>query len=446
MKSVFFWFCGSAVVAGALCGLSGCGGGGGGGGGIGAASGLGVAPAPVAAPVRIETTGPNAVTRWSEVAIDTINLPASATGTAAEQRPVDSVDLATVHLAIYNALSQITGRYQPYGESVASTPQDASQEAAIAQAARDVLLALYPSRATSYAAAFDSAVTAIPEGASKSSGLAIGAEAARRILVVRANDGRSVVLAPYVPGTTPGRFRGINPVNRFFSSIRPFSLERAAQFRTPEPPALQSDVYAADLNETRARGGATSSVRTAAQLEAARFHTEPPPRFWPRNLRRLAMTSGELVDQARLLAMLFTVQADATIACFESKYAYDYWRPLSAIPLADQDGNAATDPDPTWVPVLATPNHPEYPAAHACTASAVAETMRAYFGTAQIEFSFDSAVTGSTHRFTSLGGFVEEIRGARIDGGMHFRNSLIRGEEQGAAVARWVLARNFQAR
>ncbi|MDM0014986.1 vanadium-dependent haloperoxidase [Variovorax sp. J22P168] len=424
--------------------VSGCGGGGGGNG----FSGAGFAPvATTPAPVKIQVTGPNPVSQWNEVAIDTINQPAATTGTAAEQRPSDAVDLAAVHLAIYNALAAITGKYQLYGITVpVEVGADASQPAAVAAAARGVLNGLFPNRSGQYQDAYVRALASIEEGSAKSQGVEVGNVMARAILTLRADDGRSVVLAPYVPGTAPGRFRGVNPVNRFGPYIKPYALESASQFRTPPPPALDSEPYAADFNETRLLGGAVGSTRTSEQLEIARFHTEPPNRFWPRNLRRFAMTDGALVDQARLMAMLFAIEADAGIACFESKYHYETWRPQSAIPLADTDGNPATVPDTAWKPIVPTPNHPEYPAAHACVSAAVAETLKTYYRTEQVEFSFDSTVTGTTHAFASTKALVDEVRGARIYGGMHFRNSLVRGEELGINVAQWTLARNFQAR
>ncbi|MDM0116638.1 vanadium-dependent haloperoxidase [Variovorax sp. J22R133] len=396
--------------------------------------------------VVIVEHGPNAVSTWSEIAINTINVPASATGTAAEQRPIDSVDLASVHLAIYDALMVISGSYKPFYAASASSARvgESSQPAAVAAAALGVLKGLYPARSSQYQGAYDTYIAAIAEDDAKARGLATGAEVAAVVLAARADDGRSVVLTPYVPGTAPGRFRGQNPVNRFLPAMKPFTLTSVSQFRPPAPPALDSAAYATDLDETRALGGTVSSVRTAAQLEIGQFHTEPPFRFWPRNLRRFATTDRSLADHARLMAMLFVAQADATMACFEAKYVYEFWRPTSAITLAETDGNPLTTADPAWTPVVPTPNHPEYPAAHACASASVAAMLRAFYGTDAIKFKFDSTVTGSTHHFTTTQAFVEEVRGARIYGGMHFRNSLVRGEELGEKVAQWVNGRHFQ--
>jgi hypothetical protein len=401
---------------------------------------------PTVAPVQVTPSGPNAVTQWNQVASNTINVPALASGSAAEQRPVDSVDLAVVHLAIYNALAAITGRYQPYGNLTQLVSGDVSEQAAVGAAAYGVLKVMFPNRSAQYQSAYDSFLAAMPDDAAKAGGVAAGAAAAAAMLALRGDDGRSVVLAPYVAGTTPGAFRGTNPANRHVPFIKPFALTGASQFRLPPPPALDSEAYARDFNETRLLGGAIGSTRTAAQLELARFHTEPPPAYWQRNLRRFGMNDGSLVDQARLLAMLFMVQADAAIACFESKYHYEFWRPQSAIPLADTNRNPATVPDAAWTPVVPTPNHPEYPAAHGCITGAIAETLKTYYRTDQVEFTLDSTVTGTTHTFATTQAVVDEVVNARVYGGMHFRNSTLRGAELGTSVAQWALQRNFQPR
>ena len=398
------------------------------------------------APVKVTVTGPNAVTQWNEVASNTINVPAAAAGSAAEQRPTDSVDLAVVHLAIYNALVAITGRYQPYAGLTQVVSGDASQQAAVGAAAYGVLKGMFPNRSAQYQAAYDSFLASIPDDAAKAAGVAVGATAASAMLALRGDDGRSVVLAPYVPGTTPGRFRGTNPVNRYAPSIKPFALTSASQFRAPPPPALDSDIYTADFNETRLLGAAVGSARTDAQLETARFYTEAPPPYWQRNLRRFAMNDGSLVDQARLMAMLFMVEADAGIACFDSKYHYEFWRPRKRHPAGRHGRQPATTPDAAWKPVVTTPNHPEYPAAHACVTAAVAEALKTYYRTDQVEFTLDSTVTGTTRSFTTTQAMVDDVSNARVYGGMHFRNSTVRGAELGTSVAQWALQRNFQAR
>lgn len=400
-----------------------------------------------AAPVTITVSGPNAVSQWNEIAATTVipSTPA-ATGTPEERVPFYTVDMATVQIAVYDAVMAIVGTYKPYAYAPQTLSADASQEAAVATAAYRVLLALYPTRSASYQSAYDGYIAAIAAGAAKDRGIAIGTESAAAIVAARTNDGRLTPLAAYVPGTGPGQFRGVNPINRIAPYIKPFSLTSNSQFRAPGPPALTSATYTADLNETMSLGSATSTTRTAAQTEIARFYTEPPPAYWSRNLRRFAMTDHSMAEQARLLALLHVVQSDAGNACFESKYNFQFWRPTSAITLADTDGNPATTVDPTWTPVVPTPNHPEYPAAHACLTAATAATLKGYYGTPNVTFDLDSTATSTTHHFTTTQGMVDEVQLGRIAGGMHFRTSTIDGAALGTSVAEWVLAHHFQAR
>ncbi|HSC64015.1 MAG TPA: vanadium-dependent haloperoxidase [Caldimonas sp.] len=400
---------------------------------------------PAVEPVTITVAGPNAVSQWNETATTTINQPAQATGTPEERLPNTAVDLATMHVAIYDAIVAITGTHRPYAITPTANATGASQEAAVAAAAYGVLFGLFPSRTAQYQAAYDAAVAAIPAGTAKTQGLAVGAEVAAGILALRANDGRSVALAPFVPGTSAGEFRGVNPVGRANAFIKPFSLTTIAQFRAPGPPALTSAAYAADVNETKALGAATSTTRTADQTELARFNTESPATLNPRTMRTFAMTNRSIADQARLMAIVWVTQADAGNACFESKYHYLAWRPSSAITL-DGDNNAATVVDATWTPVVGTPNHPEYPAAHSCITASMAEVLSRYYGTVQVSFDINSLVTGTTRRYRSTSAWVDEVQVARIAGGMHFRFSTVDGAALGRNVADWVLTHYFQAR
>jgi hypothetical protein len=185
-----------------------------------------------------------------------------------------------------------------------------------------------------------------------------------------------------------------------------------------------------DLNETKTRGGEGMSV-SVREDEGARFHTEPPPRFWTRNLNRFARSQATLADNARLMALLWVTQVDALSACFDAKYRHYRWRPMSAITLTET----------AWKPRLPTPNHPEYPAAHGCATTAVAENLAQFFGTRQVAFAFDSMVTNTTHEWATVDGLVEECRDARILGGMHFRSSMAAGEKIDTQLAKWVAAR-----
>lgn len=398
------------------------------------------------APVTIAATRPGVVSLWNEVASTTVQQPPSATGTPEEQRPIPATDLATVHLAMYDAVMAIEGSHRPYAVRPASPVAGASPEAAAGAAAYGVLRGLFPSRGAFYEAAWARFVASLPDDAGRRLGLAVGAEVAAGMLAARANDGRSVALPPYVPGSAAGQFRGTTPVNRFAPFVKPFVVRSHAQFRAPPPPALTGAAYAADLDETRTLGSATSTTRTAEQTEVARFNTEPPPVFWARNLRQFAMTERSLADHVRLTAMLWAAQSDATNSCFESKYHYNTWRPSSAITLAASDGNDATTADPAWTPVVPTPNHPEYPAAHSCVAAAMAAVLRTFHRTDAVRFAFDSTVTGTRRSFETAQALVDELALARIAGGMHFRFATVAGSRLGEQVGTWVATQAFARR
>jgi hypothetical protein len=400
----------------------------------------------VAQSVTITANHPNVVSFWSDVANRTILAQIPTATTPEEQRSSFVHDPATVHLAIYDAIVAIEGRYRPFAVRPTAPAAGASTDAAVSAAAHGVLLALFPNRGAVYQPAYDQRMAAIPDGPAKTMGVALGTEVAAGIVRLRANDGRSVALQPYVSGTEPRQFRAANPnpIFRHFPAITPFAVNSLEQFRSPPPPALNSPAYAAAFNEVRALGGATSTTRTAAQLETARFHTEPPLSFVTRNFGRLAASTPDVADAARLMAMVTVSFADAIGTCFETKYHYATWRPQTAIPMADDDGNDATQADAAWTPVLPTPNHPEYPAAHSCTSGALGQALRHVYGTPNVTFSMDSRVTGTTRSYVGTDAFNQENRVARIAGGMHFSFAAVAGEEIGQRVADWVAARHFQ--
>ena len=398
--------------------------------------------------VRVSSTQPNVVSYWNEVANRTVNAASTTNTTIEEQQPSYHVDLATVHVAIYDAVSAIDRRYKPFAVTTTAPSAGASLDAAASAAAYGVLRALFPNRGAQYQAAYDSRIVAMPADDARTKGLALGSEVAAAVVALRASDGRDHVFAPYVSGTTTGRFRSANttPFNRHVPFIRPFSLTRIDQYRPPAPPPPDSAAYTVAFNLTKAVGASVSAARSAEQFEIARFHTEPPNLFVTRNLGRFASSTVDVAEAARLMAFVYVSHADAIGACFDAKYFYETWRPLSAIPLADTDGNADTTSDAAWTPALPTPNHPEYPAAHSCTSGALGETLRQYYGTRQVSYAFDSAVNGTTRTYASTDALNEESRIARIYGGMHFDFSTAAGVDLGVRVAQWVAAHHFGRR
>lgn len=418
-------------VVGMLALVAGCGGGGDGG------------TAAAKAPVVITANAPGVVSTWYDVGMSTINVPAAATGTIQEQRPVAAADMAAMHVAMYDAVIAIVGTHKPFAATTKIATAGASVDAAATAAAYGVLQGLYPARSAQYQPAYDDGLARIAEGDPKARGIAIGKDIAAQIVALRAADGRLTPVAPYVPGTGPGQFRGTNPINTFMPGMKPMSLTSTAQFRAPGPPALTSARYASDLNETKAMAGTASTARSAQQTEIARFHTEPPGTFQARNFRKFAASQASVAENARLSAQMWVTINDLTLACFESKYYYNAWRPTTAINLADTDGNADTAADPTWTPFVATPNHPEYPAAHGCVLGGLGQMLQRYFGTREVQFTLDSTVTGTTHAYSTTDELAVESTLARIWGGMHFRTSVEHGIALGQATANWVADRHF---
>ena len=395
--------------------------------------------------VTVMANQPNVVSYWNDIANKTVLATSTVNTTPEEQRPTFFFDLASVHVAIYDAVVAIEGRYKPFAVKPRSPAAGASVDAAVSAAAYGVLKALFPNRSASYQAAYEQRLAAMPDSPAKTLGLALGSEVAAEVARLRANDGRNVALAPYISGTAPGQFRSANPnpVFRHFPSIKPFALASLGQFRPASPPALGSAAYAAAVTQTRSLGGTASAARTPEQLEVARFHTEPPPPAVTRNLGRFASSTANVADAARLMAVIYVSYVDAIGACFEAKYHYQTWRPVSAIQMADADGNDATPVDAAWAPALPTPNHPEYPAAHSCTSGSLGEALRGYYGTPNVSFTWDSTVTKTTRTYTHIDAFNAEAGLARIHGGMHFSHATAAGEELGRRVAQWVAARHF---
>jgi len=231
--------------------------------------------------------------------------------------------------------------------------------------------------------------------------------------------------------------------------MQPFMLESTSQFRAPPPPELTSTQYAADLNETKEYGSATSAVRTPDETAIAYFWNANATSQLNQTLQNVATQHDlDLLDTARLLAAGNMVSTDAGMACFDSKYTYRFWRPVIAIRNADLDGNPATSADPTWTPLVATPNHPEYPSQHGCVTSALAQVLANAVGTTNIDATIPGATLGGTtlttsQRFATVDDLLSQLVNARVWIGFHYRNSVVTGENLGTSVANWELQRYF---
>jgi hypothetical protein len=364
------------------------------------------------------------------------------------------VYMAYVQAAVYDAVTKIEGRYEPYHDFGVDAA-DASPEAAVAAAARRTLDYYLPDQAASVDTQYTSYLSTLPD-AGKAAGIAVGEAAANDIIALRVGDGRNAPTATYGDPTLPvvvGFWQVVPPATTaatpWLAFMRPFMLESPSQFRLAPPPDLGSKRYADDLNETKAYGARSSAQRTPEQTATAYFWNANNINQDSQAFRDVAVQHGfDLVDTARVLAMGELVAADAAIACWDSKYHYLFWRPYTAIRHAEIDGNPATEADPNWLPLLNTPNHPEYPAAHGCFTAALGEVVAKALHTRQIELTVWGATNGgstltTTRHFRTVKDVNDEVVNARVWIGFHYRHSGIAGVKLGREVAHWTLQRYF---
>lgn len=411
-------------------------------------------PAPTATPVPPPVPQPtaNAVSDWSLIA-NIVMFDISA-------RPGQAglVELAYVHVAIYDAINAIDGRYSVFASAPTSSATGASPEAATAAAASTVLRALYPTpQALAYVdSAYSAYLSSIQDGTAKTKGIAIGNEVATAFLTKRAGDGRNASV-PYTFGSGPGVYQitpgappaPATPLVPWLGQMKTLAVDSASQFRPAGPPSLTSAQWAQEFNEVKEYGALNGSSRTPQQTEIGQFYLEHPGRQLNRNIRDIATAQGLSVpDSARFSAQTYVIIADSMITCFNSKYHYNFWRPVTAIRAADTDGNDATQPDAAWLPFANTPNHPEYPAAHGCVTGSLAQSVERFFGTDKINVTLTStAVPGvplAKHTFASTRDMAKEVTDARVYGGMHYRTAGVHGTVIAEKVAAWVSERYFR--
>jgi hypothetical protein len=385
-------------------------------------------------PVRADV-----VTDWNQT---TLQAAVAVSPNQRQQRVA-----AMVHAAIHDAVNSVAPRYKVYAVRV-SPSGEASIEAAAVQAAYGVLIRLLPGQAALLDGARSASLSQIPDGPVKEEGLAVGEAVAGRIVALRSTDG-SDVDGTYVFGSGPGEYQRTpptfgNPSLPAFGFVKPFVLKRGDQFRAEGPPSLSSDEWAADFNETKRLGRVDSTERTAEQTEIALCDAEGSLPMWNRVARNVsAQKQTGLVENARLFALLNLAMVDANIACWDSKYTYRFWRPVTAIPLADTDGNDATEADPAWTPLRPTPLHPEYPSAHSCVSNAAAKVLTGFFGT-HTAFSTATCPAGVVRSYDSFKALADEVGDSRIYIGFHFRSSIRDGAKLGRHVGHWTFHRFLQ--
>jgi hypothetical protein len=377
---------------------------------------------------------------WNQVLLTLVNTPGVQPANIQPTR-----NFATVHAAIYDAVNSIDRTHEPYVVSVRA-PRDASETAAADAAAHTALVGLYPSQQSTVDADYAVELAKVADGPAKDQGVRIGDEVAADLLAIRANDGSNIPPPPLVPGSQPGDFRSTppnfpTPVFTTWGQVTPFVLDSASQFRPPAPQPLTSDAYSDALNEVQLVGSATSTTRTAEQTEIGKFWNPPIQNFWNQIAQAVALAHHtDLATTARLFAALNLSLADSAIAFYDAKYAYRFWRPVTAIRLADSDGNLDTVGDPNWLPLAGnTPADPSYPGAHSTISAAGADVLGSFFGDRQSFSVTSSALPGVTRSFTSFSAAAEEAGVSRIYAGVHTRLDHIAGVTLGRDVAGFVL-------
>jgi membrane-associated phospholipid phosphatase len=401
-------------------------------------------------PMSSAAAVPDPVLQWIGVMNDTVL--AGGTSPLATTRVV-----ALVSASVFDAVNGIAPRYHALYVKP-NAPENASRRAAAVQAAYIILSKGYPAQASSLAAQRDASIAeiaALENATSVQAGVAWGQTVATTILALRSTDGLTPPAPPFVGAlgieTLPvaiGVWRPTPLANAFgagpqFATMTPWVLLRPSQFRLPPPLALNSAGYAADYNEIKTMGAFSSPGRSADQSELSLFWAGNTALYWNRIASQISVSRGlSLTANAHLFALLNVSMADAAIACWDSKYRYVFWRPITAIRQGDMDGNPSTDPDPNWTPWLdffptGTPPHPEYPSGHSTVSGSAAYILTSMFGD-NTPFTVTSDVRLGTRSFPSFSAAVAEIADARVFGGIHFRISCVRGNGLGQAVAAYV--------
>ena len=379
----------------------------------------------------------DAVTDWSDVMVKTI--------LQVRDPAVRLRSAAITQVAVFEAVNSIVGGYEPYLGTL-TPPPGASPDAAAIAAAHRALVGLHPEQAASLDAQRVSSLAAIPDGPAKDDGISVGEAAALTMLAKRAGDGMDAQV-PYIPGTLPGQYRPTPPdfTPAFMpglGQVTPFAIDSAVRFRVRPPPALHSHRYTLDYNDVKKVGGMDSRDRPKDRADVARYYaiSEPVDIYFPA-ARQVSLAQGKtLAENARIFALLGMAIFDAAVACFESKYFYDYWRPVTAIHLGDQDGNRNTHADARWANFVPTPPFPSYPSGHASFGGAARRVLERVFGADGHAVTLaNPLVPDVVLHYTNWKQITDDIDDARVYGGVHYRFDQEAGAHQGRRLGAHIL-------
>jgi hypothetical protein len=345
-------------------------------------------------------------------------------------------------MAMFDAVNAVLdGPYGPFASKPVSVP-GASAEAAAIRAAYIVALNEFPTQTASIDSAYNTSIAGVPASPEAIAlGIGVGEAAANAVLGARVGDHRN---DPDLQGYTSGSGPGVwiptppafaNPQTPFLRFVTPFGYHDPTRFRPHAPPALGSRTYMIDYNETKELGRATETSRTPEQSATALFWSPSASALWSANVRSLAR-SMDLLTAARFEAIGIAAVTNALIACWDAKYTYMFWRPVTAIRAGDTDGNPETEPDPAWTPFIVTPSHPEYPAAHTTVGASVLGFYTVWFDTDQFPLAFKGN-GGVVRNYTNVNEIHAEEANARVWGGMHWRYSTEVGAAVGSRVGKY---------
>jgi hypothetical protein len=383
------------------------------------------------------------ITDWNAIAVSTLAGDTTKT-------PVEAIlYMAFVHAAAYDAVVGVEGRYQPY-RFHAHAPRKTSAQAAAVAAAHKVLVTYSPYAQATLDAAYAASLAQIPDGKAKTRGIAFGTRAADNLIALRANDGRNANIL-FTQQPAPGIWRPTPPafapmLAPWMGFVTPLLVYSPTQFGPPPPPALTSARYTRDFDEVKALGSATSTVRTPAQTDTALFYSGLANVQLQAMLRdQVQARHLDLVDAARMFAAADMSAADTIISVWHAKYVDGFWRPSTAINLADIDGNPATDPDPSWAPLRPDPAYPEYPSGYNGFAAAVTRALEKVFHTRQLQLTVISTAVPNVERHYDTGRALrQDVVDGRMWLGVHFRFADTAARDMGLRLTDWTLDRYFQ--
>jgi len=358
---------------------------------------------------------------------------------ACEDKQLDLA--AMVNVAMFEAVNRIAGKYTPY-IATAPTRGTGSMDAAAATAAHDVLVALCPDQREAFDGALKSSLAEVADAGARDAGAKVGKAAAAAVIAARADSGADKADPVFDPPAAGVYVPTLERVGVNIARIRPWVMTRADEVRAAPPPSLDSEAWARDFNEIKRLGGKKSKERTAAQTDIGKFWGNRSVRIV---LPQLVGRPGRsLVDDARFLALAEMAWADSYVSMMDGKYAFNLWRPITAIRNAKMDGNAATDPDDKWEPLLGnTPPHPEYPCGHCLSAGAVGAVIAAEFG-ANAPPMVLALEKSLLRRYDTPREYIDEVTESRLLGGVHYRFSIDAGRDAGMAIGKLAVERYFK--